>query len=312
MGIKDSIANHTNDLTQSYIPNPLDNSKINDGKSSLLNQSVNITKDVSGILVNQNFQSDKEDIMEMISNRKIISEEETALGPRILIEQIQGNLLNVKSIEISASGIANGRGAKDGVTIFGVDQPDIEKNKFDIFVNYDYNLVKTFPYICSIYYRKEEKQFYIKAYQTQDKFNKILFIKLDSNYSLVLEHNEIISAGNTLFQIAIINENNLEITDLSNNKEKRVFTSESEGAITIGRNAKCTYAFANNKHFSRIQTSIVYNKQSNQWTIIDGSEEKPSTNGTWVFGTHSFLIKNKMTIEILSSKFHLSINSTFN
>lgn len=283
----------------------MENNKLNDNNSSHIAQSVNIIKET------QNRPIEKEEPMEIISNHKIISEEETLLAPRLVIEQIQGNLLNVKTLEISASGIANGRGAKDGVTIFGIDQPNIDRNKFDVLVNYNHDLVKNIPYICSIYYRKEKKQYYIKAYQTQDKFNKILFVKLDANYSLTLENNEIISAGNALFQITLINQT-IEIIDLSDTKSKKKFSPESTDIITIGRDAKCTYSYPNNKHFSRIQTSILYNNVNNQWTIIDGTEEKASTNGTWVFGTHSFIIKDKTMIEILSSKFRLSINSTFN
>ena len=44
------------------------------------------------------------------------------------------------------------------------------------------------------------------------------------------------------------------------------------------------------------------NDTKKEWTVIDGKENKCSTNGTWIFGTHSFLIKKEMMVEILNSK----------
>jgi hypothetical protein len=36
-------------------------------------------------------------------------------------------------------------------------------------------------------------------------------------------------------------------------------------------------------------------------------KDKSSTNGTWVFGTHSFQIKDQLIVEILSSKIKFSL-----
>jgi hypothetical protein len=41
--------------------------------------------------------------------------------------------------------------------------------------------------------------------------------------------------------------------------------------------------------------------------IIDGSKTKSSTNGTWIFGTHSFEIKDQLMVEILNSKIIFSL-----
>ena len=72
--------------------------------------------------------------------------------------------------------------------------------------------------------------------------------------------------------------------------------------MTIGRGADCNFSFEKDKSFSRIQTSFLYDENTKEWTIIDGSKTKSSTNGTWVFGTHSFEIKDQMIAEILTSK----------
>ena len=47
--------------------------------------------------------------------------------------------------------------------------------------------------------------------------------------------------------------------------------------------------------------NIIY-QDENMWKIIDGSKSKSSTNGTWAFGTHSFEIRDQMTVEILTTK----------
>ena len=44
------------------------------------------------------------------------------------------------------------------------------------------------------------------------------------------------------------------------------------------------------------------NENTKEWTVIDGSKTKSSTNGTWVFGSRSFEIKVQMIAEILTSK----------
>lgn len=62
------------------------------------------------------------------------------------------------------------------------------------------------------------------------------------------------------------------------------------------------FLFPKDKSFSRFQTTFEYDDIKKEWSIIDGKEKKSSTNGTWIFGTHSFIIKNEMIVEILNSK----------
>ena len=62
------------------------------------------------------------------------------------------------------------------------------------------------------------------------------------------------------------------------------------------------FFFVKDKSFSRYQTTFEFDDNNKEWNVIDGKDNKGSTNGTWIFGTHSFLIKNKMIVEILNSK----------
>ena len=67
------------------------------------------------------------------------------------------------------------------------------------------------------------------------------------------------------------------------------------------------FAFPKDKSFSRHQTTFSYDDNNKEWTILDGMKDKSSTNGTWVFGTHSFQIKDQLIVEILSSKIKFSL-----
>ena len=65
------------------------------------------------------------------------------------------------------------------------------------------------------------------------------------------------------------------------------------------------FFFARDKSFSRYQTTLEFDENKYEWTVIDGKDNKGSTNGTWVFGIHSFLIENEMIVEILNSKIRI-------
>ena len=82
----------------------------------------------------------------------------------------------------------------------------------------------------------------------------------------------------------------------------RKFYPNETKEVTIGRDKNCNFAFPKDKSFSRHQTTFSYDDNNKEWTILDGMKDKASTNGTWVFGTHSFIVKNQMIVEILNSK----------
>jgi hypothetical protein len=49
----------------------------------------------------------------------------------------------------------------------------------------------------------------------------------------------------------------------------------------MGRDNKCAISFPGDKSFSKIQLTIKYNNLTKTWILIDGIDDKPSTNGTW-------------------------------
>ena len=240
------------------------------------------------------------------SNRKI-SDEEIKNSSKLILEEIEGNLFNEKKIEINAGGMIGGRNKKDGFTIFG---QNLEKNSNnDIFVpDFELNLSNSinnnnfsYPYIFSIYYKIEDKSYYIRSYSGKGSDNKILFIKLRNKNKYIIKQKEIISAGSIIFQINPINSNELEIVNLTNKKNVKIFDGNKQKLVTIGRHKECDFSFPKDKSFSRYQTCFEYDENKKEWSIIDG-KDKDSTNGTWIFGTHSFLIKDEMIIEVLNSK----------
>jgi len=266
-------------------------------------------------------------LLSIINSNRKISEEEIKNSSKLILEEIDGNLFNGKKIEINAGGMVEGRNKKDGFTIFGQKMFFNDKNSNlnseaapkndnnnnneqnekiinDFELNYSNFL--PYPYIFAIYYKKEEKSYYIRAYSGKGSDNKILFIKLTNDNKLALKQKELISAGSIIFQISPVGNNNLEIINLSGKRRspnyKQTFDGNNKKVVTIGRHKECDFFFPKDKSFSRYQTSFEFDENKKEWSIIDGKDNKGSTNGTWIFGTHSFLIKKEMIVEILNSK----------
>ena len=249
------------------------------------------------------------------SNRKIDSNI-TKESSSLTIEEIDCNLLNGQKIQINAQGMIGGRGLKDGVSIFGCNNEQNENPndnnkqnlKSDFILNFKDKL--SYPFIFMIYFEKESKSYYIKSYMSKDDQNKILYIKLNHEYYLPIKQKELIIAGNIVFQVSPISNNKLEIINLSKGNEssepKQTFDASSKKEVTIGRNKECDFPFPGNKSFSRTQTTFEYNEENKKWEIIDGSKIKSSTNGTWIFCTHSFRIKNNMIIEIMNHRLQIT------
>ena len=284
---------------------------------------------------NENIENKKEEdpLITYLNTQGKVSDEDINICSKLVLEEIDGNLFDGKTIEINAGGMVGGRGKKDGFTIFGKknlnkeiklesninnnnnqikdkEVKDNSKNNDNCIFKPDFELnypeVISYPYIFAIYYKKEDKSYYIRAFSGKGSDNKILFIKLKNGHKLKLKQKELISAGDTIFQITPVNDENLEIMHLSRKKvdgiNKKIFNGKKNKIVTLGRSKDCNFSFPKDKSFSRFQTTFEYDDIKKEWSIIDGFEKKSSTNGTWIFGTHSFVIENEMIVEILNSK----------
>ena len=254
-------------------------------------------------IVEEEEKNPEDPLISYIASNRKISDEEIKNSTKLILEEIEGNLFNEKKIEINAGGMIGGRNKKDGFSIFG---QNLEKNSNnDMFIpDFELNLSNnnfSYPYIFSIYYKRENKSYYIRSYSGKGSDNKILFIKLRNKNKYILKQKEIISAGSIIFQVNPINSNELEIINLTNKKNIKIFDGTKQKLVTIGRHKECDFSFPKDKSFSRYQTCFEYDENTKEWSIIDG-KDKDSTNGTWIFGTHSFLIKDEMIIEVLNSK----------
>ena len=298
--IDDKMINENNKIKE-------DNSKIKSQKS--IPKNINNINQINDIAKNMNIVEEEKNpedplISYITSNRKI-SDELIQNSSKLILEEIEGKLFNEKKIEINAGGMVGGRNKKDGFTIFGQNPEKTSNN--DMFIpDFELNISNnnnnfSYPYIFSIYYKIEDKNYYIRSYSGKGSDNKILFIKLRNKNKYVIKQKEIISAGSIIFQITPINDNELEIINLTNKKYRKIFDGNKQKLVTIGRHKECDFSFPKDKSFSRYQTCFEYDEDKKEWTVIDG-KDKDSTNGTWIFGTHSFLIKDEMFIEVLNSK----------
>ena len=287
-----------------------DNSKIKSQKS--IPKNINNINQINDIAKNMNIVEEEKNpedplISYITSNRKI-SDELIQNSSKLILEEIEGKLFNEKKIEINAGGMVGGRNKKDGFTIFG-QNPEKNSNN-DMFIpDFELNISNnnnnfSYPYIFSIYYKIEDKNYYIRSYSGKGSDNKILFIKLRNKNKYAIKQKEIISAGSIIFQITPINDNEIEIINLTNKKYRKIFDGNKQKLVTIGRHKECDFSFPKDKSFSRYQTCFEYDEDKKEWTVIDG-KDKDSTNGTWIFGTHSFLIKDEMFIEVLNSKIRI-------
>ena len=327
MGIvKENIEEENKDINKDQDINKDKDININDNTKDNLKENINININNSINNISNNNNNDKIDEKKVsdpvISHMNLqgnITEEEINNSSKIIIEEIEGNLFNGEKIEINAGGMVGGRGKRDGFAIFGQKNEKNDENlqksnnnnsdedifKPDCELNYSEHL--PYPYIFTIYYKKNEKAYYIRAFSGKGSDNKILFIKLNNEKKFVIKQKELISAGDTIFQINPIANNFLEIIHLERknnhpNDNKLIFEGIKNKIVTLGRSKECDFSFPKDKSFSRFQTSFEFDDNKKEWYIIDGKGGKSSTNGTWVFGTHSFLIEEEMIVEILNSK----------
>ena len=95
----------------------------------------------------------KEDpVIEQINSHREIPQSEIDKAPLLILkEEEKGTLFNNKDIKINAAGmIGGGRGARDGIAIFGLVKNEKENLTTDFNLNYSDDL--PLPYIFAVYY----------------------------------------------------------------------------------------------------------------------------------------------------------------
>ena len=268
---------------------------------------------------NNNENKENEQINQILDSSRRITNEDLKDSSCLILEERECSIFNGEKIRINALGMVGGRGVGDGVTIFGSNNQNLleesaNMNTVATILKPDYilNLNEKFnyPYIFMIYFDRETKSYFVRPYSGKNSDNRILYVKLTNGYSLPLKQKEIISAGNIIFQVSPLENKSLEVVNLSKQSlsmiPKQTFDASSKKEVTIGRNKDCDFSFPNNKSFSRIQTTFEFDEENQEWVIVDGSRTKSSTNGTWIFCTHSCPIKDKMIIEVLNNRIQIN------
>ena len=160
---------------------------------------------------------------ELASNRRITNDEVKECRT-LLLEEKDCSIFNGEKIQINASGMIGGRGVGDGIAIFGSNSNNQGeegsnmntgvsplKTDFTLNLKEKYN----YPYIFIVYFDKESKSYFIRPYSSKNNDNRILYVKLSNGYNLSLKQKEIISAGNIIFQVSPLENNILEVVNLS-------------------------------------------------------------------------------------------------
>lgn len=271
----------------------------------------------------KNIQRNNLNFVDYTNNYRVITQEEIDAMSILTITEESGNILNHNEYKINAGGLINNeRNSKDGVTVFGKKKCN-ENNaqKCDIVLNYDENKYGTFndlSYFFSIYYKRESKQYYLRALSHNNSIeNSLIFIQICNNYKYPLKEPEILNIGNYFFQITPT-DTNIEIINLTkqgNSKQslnkkptiasKSLYNKEKK-KIIIGRDNQCDIILPKEKGISRFQCSFEFDEKNNNWTLSDGNK-KESMNGTWLLALRSFPIYNGMIFEILGSRIKCSL-----
>jgi hypothetical protein len=242
-------------------------------------------------------------------SQRVIGEEIVKIAPLLCLEETEGNLMKDDKLMINASGLVEGaRKAKDGVTFFGKNLKcgDIVVNDYVLNIdNTDYQL----NHIFFIYYRKESNQYFLRSYKEKNVQNQsypIVLVRLDKQYPL--SKKQIVKIGDIYFQVTP-GDDSIEIQEIDakspQNKKKHKFRIQ-DSPLTIGRNKQCNVAFPDDKSFSRVHCNIVYDISFKMWIVRDG-QDRPSTNGTWLYAQHSYEIQNGTVFRVHNSVFKLTI-----
>jgi len=217
-------------------------------------------------------------------------------------------------------GLVDGaRKAKDGIVFFGKDLKNNENvviNDFALNIQNNEELNKSSEinilHLFLIYYKRENKKYYLKTYKDKTKFNQNLpFVLIRIDQPCAIKRKILIKVGEYFFQMIPKNEDNsLEIIQINpKNNDKIKFSYDiNNSPITIGRNKSCSIQFPEDKSFSRIHCSVFYNSEQNQWLCKDGTD-KPSTNGSWLYAQSSYEIHNGMNFKIINSVFQIDFSN---
>lgn len=270
--------------------------------------NVNIRQDTAIFTL---LTTDKE--KELTLPKKIeLSPEEIKNSPIVSILNINNDNLIDDCLKFNGLGLLNkGRdnNKKDGIIYFS--HKNCTNEKVDYKLNTTYNPNENNKnghfYIFAIYFMKGVNSYTINFNQKindtlQESAKKFIqnyksFIKISNEYPLKILNKEIIQIGKTIIEINSMPNGLLSVTNLSNNNFN-TFYHPNQKEITIGRSNKCNIFLPEEKEISKVQCTLDYISAFSCWFLKDGHENKPSSNGTWLFALNEYPLYNKMNVRI--------------
>ena len=78
--------------------------------------------------------------------------------------------------------------------------------------------------------------------------------------------------------------------------------------IIIGRTPDCDIKI-NDKLLSKCQASVSFVPDTQQWVLVDGFKNKPSTNGTWIYLNENFEMHTGMIFKANQTIFNVELKT---
>lgn len=248
---------------------------------------------------------DNEDKAFSMSNI-VILDKEIEQNKRLRIQDHEGELLNGNTLTVNAGGLDGGRRQmRDGYTFFGsllkkdncIINDYIVNNHPGHDENYKNDRNTNANRLFVIFFELKTQTYYIRGLKDNNQMkgtsNEIInHLLMQVIHPFPIQHKSYFSFGMAAIAIEPINNSDsiiISVLDSGNSKEYS-FNKENRPEITIGRKKSC------NVHIpmtlvSKIHCTIIYDKEKNYWSIINGYKNKKSTNGLW------YLIRKKHPIE---------------
>jgi len=246
-------------------------------------------------------------------------------APLLTLKVISSGILDKgTTVKINAQGVENSpRSAKDGYSYFGYQKVTRKFNKItqqteDHYVN-DYIIPAKDKESAQRHKgRHFQVEFHIptQTYRIKDLgVGYGAFVKLE--HPLILKDNHLLNVGESFLVINLLedDEDSTTVSPLNSRRDKVVespqraprlrvkifggpntgdcfyFTAPLEnGCIKIGRRNNCEIQVEDNL-LSKYQCTIKFLPEEG-WILIDGTEKRPSTNGTWLYMNDDFEIYN--------------------
>ena len=252
------------------------------------------------------------------------------------MKDLEGCILKSNTLEISYLGLVNSlRKKEDGIVYFGCDHSEgnTYQNDFlcDYYINSEYLNLKVINPVFTIYFNQEYDQYFIKN-NTAKEQSSLILLKLHK--PIILNRKELLAIGDLLVEVENIKKK-LYIRIL-HGKEKECknyeFDPEQSNLVTLGRD-KSNSVSIDNKSLSKVSITFKYimtnikdleknsyasnskriiskfiesdfseNSIIRFWEIHDGSLKKQSTNGVWMFLSHSFSIYDGLIMKLGKTK----------